>query len=214
MSESAWQPMLPLALMQVLAPHVIEQQALPDVQLSPSAPQGRSNPSPKIGSTLLVLAVSATLAAGCGARPLVAMSSRRRRSLREASSARWVPVPVSSICRRLGAGACGTVVSTARVPTSADMALPAGARRATQNQKTTATWRSVSRVQRDGTRTTPLMTTAGEEGGNDAMPMTGYTGCRVLSIRCVPGFESRLRFRRRQEQRGSLHGKGLPSEKR
>lgn len=48
MSESAWQPMLPLALMQVLALQVIEQQSLADPQLLPSAPHGRSNPSAKI----------------------------------------------------------------------------------------------------------------------------------------------------------------------
>lgn len=97
MSESAWQPKVPLALMQVLPPQVIEQQSPPDPQLAPSARQGRSNPSPKTSSPLLALAVSRTVAADCGAPARVALSSRRRRLLREASSATWVSVPVSSI---------------------------------------------------------------------------------------------------------------------
>jgi hypothetical protein len=37
MSESAWQPLVPLALMHVLALQVIEQQSLADPQLLPSA---------------------------------------------------------------------------------------------------------------------------------------------------------------------------------
>lgn len=115
-SESAWQPMVPLALMQVLAPQVIEQQSLADPQLLPSARHGRSNPSGKISSPLLVFAVSETVAAGCtastrGARAPVALSSRRRRLPWDASSVMFVAV--SSIWRTLGAGACRTADSTA-----------------------------------------------------------------------------------------------------
>ena len=44
-SESAWQPMGPLALTQVFALQVIEQQSVPDPQVPPSAWHGRSNPS-------------------------------------------------------------------------------------------------------------------------------------------------------------------------
>ena len=85
-SESAWQPMVPLALMQVLAPQVIEQQSLPDPQLLPSTRHERSNPFATISSLLFVFAISETVAAGCSAT-----------STRGAGA----PVAVSSICRRL-----------------------------------------------------------------------------------------------------------------
>jgi len=87
MSESARQPIVPLALMQVLALQVIEQQSPADPQLLPSARHGRSNPFAKISSLLLVFASSETVAADCGtaspcgARAPVALSSRRRRLL-------------------------------------------------------------------------------------------------------------------------------------
>ena len=108
LSESARQPIAPLALMQVLAPQVIEQQSLADPQVLPSAPQGRSNPPAKISSPPLMLAIRKSVAAGraAAARAPVALSSRRRRLLWDASSAMFASVAVASICRMLGAGAC------------------------------------------------------------------------------------------------------------
>jgi hypothetical protein len=165
MSESAWQPMVPLALMQVLASQVIEQQSLADPQLLPSARHGRSNPSPKISSPLLVLAISEPDAAGCtaastrGARAPIAPSSRRRRLPWEASSAMLVFVAVASICRMPGAGACRTADSTALGLASAGAALPACAKEATQNAKTNATRRNVSRAHCGETQAMLLMTT-------------------------------------------------------
>jgi hypothetical protein len=160
MSESAWQPLVPLALMQVLALQVVEQQSLAAPQLVPSARHGRSNPSAKTSS--LVVAISEAVAADCGAasargaRAPVALSSRRRRLPWDAS---LEFVAVSSICRRLGGGACRTADSTAFGPTSADAALSACAKGATQNAKTNATQRNASRVHSGGTQTTLLMTT-------------------------------------------------------
>jgi hypothetical protein len=173
-SESAWQPMVPLALMQVLPLQVTEQQSLADPQLLPSARHRRSNPSGKISSLLLVFAISETVAAGCsaastrGARAPVALSSRRRRLFWDAS---LVSVAVASICRTLGAGAGRTADSTAFGLISAGAALPACANGAAQNAKTKTMRRNASRVHCGGTQTMLLMTTriGKTRRGNDAV---------------------------------------------